>query len=332
MDAYWASSNNKIELESFFIDWMTHCATRLPASMQMYLGGGHKTEPSKCITLSNGQVHEDIMLKSNIEEADDRILFHVSHIVSFSKAKRVVICSTDTDVFVNSLYHYQNTWHQNGLEELWISFGVGKSERYIPVHCLANDNILTDTIVSTLPALHCLTGCDTTSKISTKTMALKVAQSVANVYLMEFGKQPLTEDMERNAEIFLVRSLGANFLTMDELRFHQFHHKKIKSFQDLVPTSATVRLHIKRSYLQCYRWINALKVVQELDPLDYGYTECEGLLIPQIVNNTAEPQNFPKPCSCQKCFREKICACRVLKIPCCSFCKCSSDGSCNNIY
>ena len=135
--------------------------------------------------------------------------------------------------------------------------------------------------------------------------------------------------MKRN---FLLRTLGSELPTMNELRFQQFHHKQIKSFQELVTTSNTIRLHIRRSYLQCYKWLNALKVVKELDPLDYGYVECDGFLVPQICDREPEPQNFPNPCTCRKCFREKVCSCRVLKMTCCSFCKCSINNSCSDPY
>ena len=82
--------------------------------------------------------------------------------------------------------------------------GVGKTVRHIPLHCLTSDNTLPYSVLSTIPAVHCLTGCDTTSKISTKPTAIKVAQASASDYPMDFGKHPLTEDMERHAKMYLV--------------------------------------------------------------------------------------------------------------------------------
>ena len=100
--------------------------------------------------------------------------------------------------------------------ELWILHGVGKTERYIPLHCFTIDNLLADSVLSTIPAIHCLTGCDTTSKIFTKPKAIKVAEACAADYIMDFGKQPLTEEMERHVEMYLVRTLGSDLHTMDE--------------------------------------------------------------------------------------------------------------------
>jgi hypothetical protein len=111
MEAYWASSQNKMQLESFFIDWMTQNAVSLTGTLTIFLGGGHKTDPKRCLVICNGNIKEEALLQCNLEEADDRMLFHVSHMVS-SEAKRVVICSTDTDVFVNALYHFHDTWQK----------------------------------------------------------------------------------------------------------------------------------------------------------------------------------------------------------------------------
>ena len=80
----------------------------------------------------------------------------------------------------------------------------GKTETIIPLHCLISGNTLLDSVLSTIPAVHCLTGCDTTSKISTKPTAIKVAQACASDYPIDFGKHPLTEDMERHAKMYLV--------------------------------------------------------------------------------------------------------------------------------
>ena len=91
---------------------------------------------------------------------------------------------------------------KNGLQELWIVFGVGKNSRFIPLHLFINQNVLTESLLSALPAIHSLTGCDTTSKISTKHSAITKAQTFALDYIKDFGKQPLSEDMEREAEFF----------------------------------------------------------------------------------------------------------------------------------
>ena len=78
--------------------------------------------------------------------------------------------------------------------------------------------------------------------------------------------------------------------------------------------------------------MNALQLVQELDPISYGYVEKDEQLIPQIMDTEPEPEDFPKPSVFQKCFRDKTCAYRVLKIKCCQFCKCCAKDLCCNPY
>lgn len=218
---------------------------------------------------------------------------------------------------------------KNKVPKSWLKFcsaifpSYQTTSRYIPLHSFEGRVPLT--VLTALPAIHSLTGCDTTSKVSTKLAALKAAESCAEDLLLEFGKGPLNEDMEKKAEEFLVRALASRLGTMDKLRFHQFHHKKLRNFQDLAPTSRSTRLHIKRSYLQCYKWIHALEPSEKLNPLDYGYIEEDGTLIPQVTDDPTDPEDFPMPCNCQMCFRGTVCPCRRLKIMCCDFCKCKSS-------
>jgi len=322
-DAYWASSKNKEYLQSYFVDWISRKKDSVIASVLIYLGGVVKEGQPKCFTIKNGILEEEINLESDHEEADDRILTHISHMTRTLKVTNVVICSTDTDVFVSALYHYLQKWKTSGLNELWIAFGVGKTSRYIPLHLFEGRVPLA--VLLCLPAIHALTGCDTTSKVSTKLAALKAAELYAEGLLSEFGKGPLNEEMEKKAEEFLVHALASSLGTMDKLRFHQFHHKKIRNFQDLAPTSRSIRLHIKRSYLQCYKWIHALEQTAKLNPLDFGYIQEDTTLIPQVTEDPMDPEDFPKPCNCQMCFKETVCPCRRLKIMCCDFCKCKSS-------
>ena len=125
--------------------------------------------------------------------------------------------------------------------------------RAVPIH-----NLVVETpsiLVSVLPALHALTGCDTTSKIPTKYAAFKVEEQGGSELIKDFGKLQLTSDMEHKAEKFLPSAIGGSkFDPMDKIRYFQYHHKGIKNnFEKLAPMSSSTALHIKRAYLQCYR-------------------------------------------------------------------------------
>src|SRR6218665_715889 len=63
------------------------------------------------------------------EEAGWRMLLHCHHAAEQS-AKRVAIRTVDTDVVVLAVSSFANL----NIDELWITFGIGKNVRLIPVH------------------------------------------------------------------------------------------------------------------------------------------------------------------------------------------------------
>ena len=63
--------------------------------------------------------------------------------------------------------------------------------------------------------------------------------------------------------------------------------------------------------------------------MDYGYIFLNKKLIPDFETEIV-PEDFPLPCSCQKCARDNACPCRKQKIPCCEFCKCQGNSNCKN--
>ena len=87
------------------------------------------------------------------------------------------------DVAVALLYHYP-TIKETNLSELWVRAKSGKTMRYIPVHIVYERQ--ERDVCNVFPALHSLTGCDATSKIGTKKVALK-AQPIE--FLRNFGKE-----------------------------------------------------------------------------------------------------------------------------------------------
>ena len=71
-----------------------------------------------------------------------------------------------------------------------------------------------------------LTGCDVTSKIGTKSAALK---SEPHVYLKNFGENELLESFT-HAELYHIKVLQSNSTsaTFDELRYELYRKKKKK--------------------------------------------------------------------------------------------------------
>ena len=79
-----------------------------------------------------------------------------------------------------------------------------KCQQIIHDICIA----LGDELTRCLPALHALTGCDTTSKVSTKPAALKALRKPgSSSFILNFDSPQLIESAVLMAETFLVKCL-----------------------------------------------------------------------------------------------------------------------------
>jgi len=315
MESFWSSTENKVRLQQFFIKWMIET---YKDCKPVYLGGSHLTDLTACMKLVQGNEGYERLLKCDHEEADDRIMFHVNHAVTVDKFRRVIVASADTDVFICLVYHFIQ-WVHFGMKELWVLCGKGSSTRAIPVHDVVSG--IDSSVAESLPAIHALSGCDSTSKIGTKKSALKTAQALRCEQVLSFAKAPIMDGMIRSAEKYLVACISSDNTvgTFDKLRYNIYHKKTFQLDLEKLPcTSASVHLHIKRAYLQCYRWLHAPYLENvPLDPTEYGYTlDKKGHLSPEIVHDVL-PSDFPTPCSCIKCAISTVCPCRVRNITCC---------------
>ena len=229
------------------------------------------------------------------------------------------------------LYNYNYVWQRRGLKELWQQH----NELVSPIH-MAADTLGQDHI-RILPAVHALTGCDTTSKISTKNKAFKTSKlEKFQKSLATFGEITLTEELVATSEEFLVECLASKEAkatgakTFDSLRHFMFHNRKKDIDLDTLPcTSRSLRYHIQRSFLQT-------QVDKFSSKGDYCFTFItlwlqggqgggnEGGLMPVIIPEDTLPENFHHPCSCLKCAKPNVCCCRIDGIACCDFCQCKA--------
>ena len=96
-------------------------------------------------------------------------------------------------------------------------------------------------------------GCDTTSKVGTKSWALKSATNKIIPTLVSFGQASFDEDVKAMAEKFLVGCISKdeNIDDFDNLRNKTYYKKSTETnIEKLPPTSSSIVLHIKRAYLQ----------------------------------------------------------------------------------
>ena len=102
--------------------------------------------------------------------------------------------------------------------------------------------------------------------------------------------------MISNAEQFLVKCVSSSkshsHTSFDEFRYETYHNKKFTfDLEKLPPTSTSIKQHIRRAYLQCNMWLNALsKEHITLDPVQYGYiVDEDNHVVPNILNGPSVP-------------------------------------------
>ncbi len=148
---------------------------------------------------TNGEAHSLMELKNSIEEADFRLVPYVNWVAHHNILTSV---SNDTDVIAIML-RYIETFKPNGLSELWVQFGTGEKQRFLPLHILQKKPgpDLNRVVVKA----HLASGNDTLSKIGTKHGAL-AADPVS--FLADFGEADNLYDTDvQNLEKYLVKGL-----------------------------------------------------------------------------------------------------------------------------
>ena len=164
-------------------------------------------------------------------------MFYINDGVVKHGIQSVLVDSPDTDVFVNLIFYFNKTWQ---LQKLYMKLGNQKTKKPVLVHLLVDQ--LDIGLVSCLPVIHALSGCDSTSKVGSKVSDLKPSMDLS--LLEGFGVE-LSPQMTSNAEKFLVSGLKkTDCSTFDEYRWEQYHN-----------CSSTIQEHIKRAYMQCTMWM-----------------------------------------------------------------------------
>ena len=325
LENFWSSSASKTAFQAFYVEWLK---TNYDGNKSLYLG----ISP-KAWFVSAGRASPFPSLDCTHEEADDRMMFHVQYILCHeSGPTSITLSSGDTDVFVCLLYHFVVNWKHLGLDELWLIRNSGLKRSILPLTkiCLT----LEEELIKCLPALHALTGCDTTSKIATKLAALNAIRIPRNLPLLaNFNCPQLTDNAIQLAENFLVKCLKptTHLETFDELRIDTFDNNALKlDFEKTACTSTNIRLHIQRSYYQSQLWIQApfRDATTLLNAEDYGFEIKNNLTVPGIV--ITKPEGLLDPCKCGKCARKNACPCRVAGVSCCKYCKCKAGENCKN--
>ena len=276
---FWSMPENKVGLEQFFISWLIE---NYHGEKPVYLGGCHINAVEKCFKLMNGTTTDIPELMCSYDEADDRIMFHLNHAVKREHFSFAHVMTADTDIFVCLMYHFLN-WRMHGLQDLWFHHNGSASPLHESVESLPIE------VVRVLPAIHALTGCDTTSKVGTKLQAFNAAHKSEHFILAEFGNGVLNDSMMLSAERFLLDCMSQTATrsadTFDEFRYNQYHARgQTLPIDKIACTSKTLVKQIKWAYFQCNLWTGAAAHHSSLiDPQDLNDND---LLDPDLTSSS----------------------------------------------
>ena len=213
-----------------------------------------------------------------------------------------------------------------GLQELWVRYGAGIPETFIPVHFITE--MLGNTLCKIVYKAHVLSSCDITSQVGSKTNVLKVNPGK---YLMEFGEScTLQDSVASDIENYLVITIQpkSECTSSNQLRY-MYHMSRKTPLVDLPPTSHSIQMHILCYNFVVHQGISLIKNSGknlDPDPAEFGWYKEDGYYKP-IKKLSELPSYFYVRCCCKmKCTERSKCSRN--DTVCTEYCKCK--GNCTN--
>lgn len=209
--------------------------------------------------------------------------------------------------------------------------GTRTRQRLISVTSIGEN--LGSQICKILPSLHALTGCDSVSafvgKGKKKALDLAKDDEIVRRDVLALGDSiPLSEvNMLRLEQIVCKLYNEYHCDNVDEARYRLFCKGKNVQSQQLPPTSAALKQHLKRANYQAFIWRNALNPETESSPHNHGWQIKDGHL--QIVWTDLLPA--PEAvmelvcCNCKSTCQTKRCSCVKSGLPCTDACACTDQ-------
>ena len=205
------------------------------------------------------------------EEADTRLFLHAAHAVQ-KGYRKLCIRTGDTDVVVLAIAMFS----QINPDELWLVFGTGSNFCYIAIHSVVGG--MDPRTCIALPVFHAFTGCDTISafggrgkKTAWKTWEVfpEVTEAFEHLLLMEHDiSEASLSLLERFVVLLYDRT--SDLGEVDDARKVLFTQKS-RSLENIPPTQAALKQHIRRSSYLANCWNKALTSNPELpSPSDWG--------------------------------------------------------------
>ena len=263
------------------------------------------------------------------EEADTRLLLHVLDAARSGHA-RIAITTNDTDVLVLIVAMYQDI----PVNELWVSFGVGKHQRYLKVHEISPQFGLEK--CRALPMFHAITGCDNVSFFAgrgkkTAWDVWKAFPSVTEAFIELMATPKSIQDhnfalIERFVLLMYDRTSGLH--EVNEARQELFCQRS-RRLEGIPPTRAALEQHVKRACFQAgHVWSQSLVAQPVLpSPSEWGW-EKEGDYWKPHLTDLKEAKDTCYEliqCGCKRGCKGR-CKCLKAILTCTALCKCG--GSC----
>ncbi|XP_044163949.1 uncharacterized protein LOC122948313 [Acropora millepora] len=192
-----------------------------------------------------------------------------------------------------------------------------------------------------LPALHAITGCDSTSALAgigkKKGWQVLLRNEQHQDSLGLLGSQRnLSDDIATQCEAFicdLYPRSRMNLRTVDELRYFLFCQNRKQKNELLPPTSDSLLQHLKRVNYQTFVWRKALTAIQHLPkPESNGWVRENSSLKPVYMTKEPAPSSLLEltTCTCQSGCQSN-CSCNNTGLSCSEACYCmASSDMCRN--
>ena len=301
------SANFKTAFLKFLAqDWTENADKSTLAGHHIYLA---VDEACHHYTVHQGSVfHEEVAdLACSHEEADTRIVFHLSRLQLNNNPSIVVRCS-DTDIFILLLFHISQLSHK---PLVWMEVGLSSNNtrRFINVSQLVNH--MGKEVVAALPGFHAYTGTDFTASFMGKGKMRpfdimikneKFTNAFACLGRSDKVDDSIISDIEKfTCCIYSMPKLSS----VNDVRMAVFERKyapsktasqpldKIKGTNpsDMPPCLSSIVNKVKRANFIAYMWKNAsVSNPSDLDPIDHGWLLKDN----QYVINWYDGEQLPQ--------------------------------------
>ena len=243
------------------------------------------------------------------------------------------LSDTDTDVVVLAVSNFRRL----GIGEIWISFGVGKQYRYIPIHDIVR--ALGDEKAQALHVFHAFTGCDQTSAFlgrgKNTAWGTWMSYGEATAVFKSLSKQPTMQDVQDALPVLerfvvLMYDRASQCQSVNDARKVLFAQKG-RTLENIPPTADALLQHAKRvAYQAGHCWGQCLVCIPELpSPSEWGWTRSESDVWQPLWSTLPEASKVCQELVKCGCKAERGCKgrCKCLKagMSCTALCKCGGE-------